>query len=168
MFGFYSGLAYSAPILSGLLADRALGRRRTVILGGLFMAAGHFMMAFESLFLLALAALIIGVGAFEPNISVRSASSMRRTTSAALALTRSSVSAACLCVAIANLLMAGAAFGAAPGEKASGWWLVGYFGSVTVGELFLAPVGLALITATAPARLRAMMMGVWFGDHPAR
>src|SRR5690242_20671497 len=36
LFGFYTGLAYSAPILGGFIADRALGRRRTVIIGGLF------------------------------------------------------------------------------------------------------------------------------------
>src|SRR5215471_13818855 len=35
LFGLYSGLAYSAPVLGGLLADRLLGRRRTVIIGGL-------------------------------------------------------------------------------------------------------------------------------------
>jgi POT family proton-dependent oligopeptide transporter len=33
---------------------------------------------------------------------------------------------------------------------------------VTIGELFLAPVGLALISKVAPLRIRAMMMGVWF------
>ena len=42
-----------------------------MIIGGLFMAAGHFMMAFEQLFLFALAALIVGVGAFKPNISIQ-------------------------------------------------------------------------------------------------
>src|SRR5437879_4495438 len=37
LFGFYTGLAYSMPILGGLLADRVLGRRRTVIVGGVCM-----------------------------------------------------------------------------------------------------------------------------------
>jgi POT family proton-dependent oligopeptide transporter len=69
---------------------------------------------------------------------------------------------ACLCVALANLLMAVAASIIGPGDKAAPWWLVGYFAVVTVGELFLAPVGLALIAAAAPVRMRAMMMGVWF------
>src|ERR1700747_2522929 len=44
LFGFYTGLAYFMPILGGLVADRLLGRRRTVIIGGLLMALGHFMM----------------------------------------------------------------------------------------------------------------------------
>jgi len=71
LFGFYTGLAYFTPILGGLVADRLLGRHRTIVIGGLFMAAGHFMMAFEALFLLALLMLIIGIGAFKPNISTQ-------------------------------------------------------------------------------------------------
>ncbi len=55
LFGFYTGLAYFTPILGGLIADRLLGQRRTVIIGGVLMAIGHFMMAFEALFLFALA-----------------------------------------------------------------------------------------------------------------
>jgi len=53
------------------LADRVLGQRRTVILGASLMAAGHFMMAVEPLLLFALAALILGNGAFKPNISTQ-------------------------------------------------------------------------------------------------
>src|SRR6478735_5153201 len=54
IFGFYTGLAYFMPVLGGLIADRLLGQRRTVIIGGVLMAIGHFMMAFETLFLGAL------------------------------------------------------------------------------------------------------------------
>ena len=57
IYGFYSGLVYLTPILGGLLADRVLGQRRTVILGAALMAAGHFAMAFEQLFLFALVAI---------------------------------------------------------------------------------------------------------------
>jgi POT family proton-dependent oligopeptide transporter len=71
IFGFYTGLAYCAPILGGLLADRMLGQRRTVVIGGVLMAIGHFMMAFERLFLIALLMLILGIGAFKPNISTQ-------------------------------------------------------------------------------------------------
>jgi len=71
LFGFYTGFAYFAPILGGLIADRLVGRRRTVIVGGVLMAIGHFMMAFEALFLFALLALILGIGAFKPNISAQ-------------------------------------------------------------------------------------------------
>jgi POT family proton-dependent oligopeptide transporter len=71
LFGFYTGLAYFAPVLGGLIADRLLGQRRTVVIGGVLMAIGHFMMAFETLFLAALAMLILGIGAFKPNISTQ-------------------------------------------------------------------------------------------------
>lgn len=71
IYGFYTGLVYLTPILGGLLADRVLGQRRTVILGATLMAVGHFMMAFEHLFLFALGILILGNGAFKPNISTQ-------------------------------------------------------------------------------------------------
>ena len=55
IYGFYTGLVYLTPMFGGLLADRLLGQRRTVILGAALMAIGHFMMAFEHLFCFALA-----------------------------------------------------------------------------------------------------------------
>jgi proton-dependent oligopeptide transporter, POT family len=71
IYGFYTGLVYLTPIFGGLLADRVLGQRRTVILGAALMAIGHFLMAFEHLFLLALLFLIFGSGCFKPNISTQ-------------------------------------------------------------------------------------------------
>jgi proton-dependent oligopeptide transporter, POT family len=69
IYGFYTGFVYLTPVIGGLIADRVLGHRRTVIIGALLMAAGHFMMAFEPLFLFALTFLILGNGAFKPNMS---------------------------------------------------------------------------------------------------
>jgi proton-dependent oligopeptide transporter, POT family len=319
LFGFYTGLAYFTPILGGLIADRVLGQRRTVIVGGVLMAIGHFMMAFEALFLPALLALILGIGAFKPNISVQvgalyppgdhrrdraysifyvginigafaaplvcgtlavhygwhygfGAAGLGMLVSLAIYLygTRdlpadelprardavgetkpldrdqrravlaligicalvtffwaaydqqgntivlwaedftdrsidlafwqgeipspwflalnplmifvltplivrrwarqgargteaapvSKMAFGCLCVALANLVMVAAA--SAAGGKASPLWLVGYFALATIGELHLAPVGLALISRLAPARMLSLMMGVWF------
>jgi POT family proton-dependent oligopeptide transporter len=71
IWGLYTGLVYFTPILGGLLADRVLGQRRTVIVGASLMAIGHFMMAVEPLFLLALLFLILGNGCFKPNISTQ-------------------------------------------------------------------------------------------------
>src|ERR1700730_13328457 len=71
IYGFYTGLVYLTPIFGGLLADRVLGQRRTVILGASLMALGHFMMAFEPLLLFALVTLILGNGAFKPNMSTQ-------------------------------------------------------------------------------------------------
>src|ERR1700692_1944675 len=71
IWGLYTGLVYFTAILGGLLADRVIGQRRTVIIGAILMAIGHFMMAVEQLFLFALLALILGNGAFKPNISTQ-------------------------------------------------------------------------------------------------
>ena len=68
---------------------------------------------------------------------------------------------ACFCVTAAYLVMAaGAAI--SRGGKASPIWLVGYFALITIGELYLSPIGLALMSRSAPVRLRSMMMGLWF------
>lgn len=69
IFGDYASLVYLTPILGGLLADRWLGRRATLIAGGAVMSLGHFLMAFEGTFLLALVTLIVGVGLFKGNIA---------------------------------------------------------------------------------------------------
>ena len=71
IWGFYTALVYLTPVFGGLLADRVLGQRRTVVIGAILMAIGHFMMAVEQLFLFALLALILGNGAFKPNISTQ-------------------------------------------------------------------------------------------------
>jgi len=71
VYGWYTGLVYLTPLLGGILADRVLGQRKTVILGGILMAIGHFVMAFDQMFFLALFLLIIGNGAFKPNISTQ-------------------------------------------------------------------------------------------------
>ncbi len=69
IFGTYAASVYLTPILGGLLADRVLGKKRAVLIGGLSMAAGHFLMAFEVSFLIALLCLIIGSGLMKGNIA---------------------------------------------------------------------------------------------------
>ena len=71
VYGAYTALVYLTPFFGGMLADRLLGARRAVILGGLLMAAGHLMMTVENdlAFFAALALLICGNGFFKPNIS---------------------------------------------------------------------------------------------------
>jgi POT family proton-dependent oligopeptide transporter len=319
IWGFYIGLVYFTPIFGGLLADRVLGQRRTVIIGAILMAIGHFMMAVEQLFLLALFALILGNGAFKPNISTqvgglyapgdhrrdraysifyvginvgaflaplvcgtlgekagwhygfaaagvgmciglaiylyalrllppdelqkaRAAHGEKkplereewRAIIALLVLfvpntlfwatyeqignttvlwadanadravglfglgaqipttwflafnpfmifaftpfvvalwarqaargtepsTITKMAIGCFGVTAANLIMVVAAFHA-DGDKASWLWLLGYFVVITLGELYLSPVGLSLVTKVAPARILSMMMGVW-------
>lgn len=68
IYGTYTAMAYFTPIVGGVIADRWLGKRRAVILGGSIMALGHFLMAFEPLFYLALATIALGNGLFLPSL----------------------------------------------------------------------------------------------------
>ena len=71
IYGAYTALVYMTPYFGGMLADKLLGRKRAVVLGGLLMAAGHLLMTVEqsTAFFVALALLIAGNGFFKPNIS---------------------------------------------------------------------------------------------------
>ncbi len=71
IFGFYTGFVYFTPIIGGFVADRWLGARRTVLIGAAVMSAGHFLMAFERSFLLAILLLILGTGCLKGNISAQ-------------------------------------------------------------------------------------------------
>ena len=87
LIGAYGGLVYAIPVIGGLLADRYLGMRKSVVLGGVLLCLGHFGMAFEgeqarmvegvvqrdegalAVFYLSLSLIIMGVGFLKPNIS---------------------------------------------------------------------------------------------------
>src|SRR5690348_193587 len=71
IFGTYTALVYATPILGGIIADKWLGRDMTLIVGGILMAIGHFLMAIQSAFIFALLALVLGVGAFKGNIATQ-------------------------------------------------------------------------------------------------
>jgi proton-dependent oligopeptide transporter, POT family len=70
-FGFYAGLVYLTPLIGGLLADRWLGARKTVMIGIALMTAGHAAMVFDQSFLLALLLLILGSGCLKGNIAAQ-------------------------------------------------------------------------------------------------
>ncbi len=319
IYGLYTGLVYLTPLFGGMLADRVLGQHRTILLGAALMAIGHFMMAFEPLFLFALTMLILGNGAFKPNMSAQVGSlyapgdrrrdraysifyvginlgaffaplvcgtlgeelgwhygftaagvgmtialaiylyampalppdelhrakaagiekkpldrNERRGILALIALfvpttlfwatyeqqgntivlwaddytdrtinlifwhgqipitwfqafnpflifvftpfvialwawqakrgrepsTVTKMSIGCFGVTLANLIMVAAAWQAA-GDEASWLWLLGYFVVITIGELYLSPIGLSLVSKVAPARMVSMLMGLW-------
>jgi POT family proton-dependent oligopeptide transporter len=319
IYGLYTGLVYLTPVFGGMLADRVLGQHRTILLGAAMMAIGHFMMAFEPLFLIALTMLILGNGAFKPNMSAQVGGlyahgdprrdraysifyvginlgaflaplvcgtlgeelgwhygftaagvgmtialaiylyamptlppdelhkamaagienkpldrNERRRILALIALfvptslfwatyeqqgntivlwaddytdrtinlilwhgeipitwfqafnpflifvftpfivalwawqakrgrepsTVTKMSIGCLGVTLANLIMVAAAWQAA-GDEASWLWLLGYFVVITLGELYLSPIGLSLVSKVAPARMVSMLMGLW-------
>lgn len=71
VYGSYVALVYASPVLGGLISDKFLGSRKSIFLGAILMAIGHFAMAFEEqvMFFTALGFLIIGNGFFKPNIS---------------------------------------------------------------------------------------------------
>jgi len=324
IYGLYTALVYFTPFFGGILADRYLGQHRTIVIGASLMAVGHFMMAFEPLFLFALIALILGNGCFKPNMSAqvgtlynpgdprrdraysifyvginlgaffaplvcgtlgeevgwhygfgaagvgmtaglliylyalnsyalppdefhRSKSTgeyrgpldriERRAVVSILLLflpttlfwatyeqqgntialwaddhtdrtinliiwhgeipvtwfqafnpfmifaftpfvvalwarqarrgsepsTINKMALGCFGVALANLIMCGAAWQAGGAPDASWLWLFAYFVVITIGELYLSPVGLSLVSKAAPARMVSMMMGVWLG-----
>jgi proton-dependent oligopeptide transporter, POT family len=321
IYGLYTAFVYLTPFFGGMLADRVLGQRITVIIGAVLMAIGHFMMAFEPLFLFALLMLILGNGAFKPNISTQVGSlyapgDARRDRAYSIFYVGINVGAAlapyvcgtlgenvawhwgfgaagvgmlialaiyvpamhllppdemhrlkaeglahkplegrdwraiialiilflpttlfwatyeqqgntialwadtytdrtvdlivwhfdipvtwfqsfnpimifaftpfvvglwarqaargtepstvvkmalgCFMVAVSYLIMAGAAW-SANGDSASWLWLLAYFVVITLGELYLSPIGLSLVSKVAPARLLSMMMGMWLG-----
>jgi POT family proton-dependent oligopeptide transporter len=87
LIGAYGGLVYAVPVIGGLLADRYLGTRKAVVLGGVLLCFGHFGLAYEGtaarlvdgvavrdaralqVFYLSLALIVVGVGFLKPNIS---------------------------------------------------------------------------------------------------
>ncbi|NMO20800.1 peptide MFS transporter [Pyxidicoccus fallax] len=71
LYGTYTGLVYLTPIVGGFIADRYIGQRKAVVLGGTLMMIGHLLLALPTvaMFYAGLGFLIIGNGFFKPNIS---------------------------------------------------------------------------------------------------
>jgi proton-dependent oligopeptide transporter, POT family len=71
LYGAYTGAVYLTPMIGGYLADRFIGTRRSLVLGGIIIAIGHFLLAVEgmSFFYAGLIAVVIGTGFFKPNVS---------------------------------------------------------------------------------------------------
>ncbi len=71
VYSSYGSLVYASPLIGGRVADQLLGYRKSIVLGGVFMAIGHFVLAIENniAFFVALAFIIVGNGFFKPNIS---------------------------------------------------------------------------------------------------
>jgi proton-dependent oligopeptide transporter, POT family len=71
IYGTYTGSVWAVAIIGGVIADRGLGQYRSVLLGGIIIAAGHFTLAFKALpfFYTGLALIVIGTGLLKPNVS---------------------------------------------------------------------------------------------------
>jgi POT family proton-dependent oligopeptide transporter len=70
-FGLYAGFVYFTPLFGGLIADRWLGAKKTVMIGILLMTAGHFAMVFDASFLIALLLLVLGSGCLKGNVAAQ-------------------------------------------------------------------------------------------------
>jgi POT family proton-dependent oligopeptide transporter len=72
LYGWYTSLVYLTPVLGGLLADRYLGTHRSLVLGGVIIALGHFTLALQTMstFYIGLLLIIVGTGFFKPCASV--------------------------------------------------------------------------------------------------
>ncbi|HJR07895.1 MAG TPA: peptide MFS transporter [Pyrinomonadaceae bacterium] len=71
VYSWYLAFVYLSPLVGGFIADRGLGYRRSVMIGGFFFMAGHLLLAFPSVAAVyaALTCLVIGNGFFKPNVS---------------------------------------------------------------------------------------------------
>jgi POT family proton-dependent oligopeptide transporter len=77
--------------------------------------------------------------------------------------TPSKIAFGLLISALSVLVMVGAVKAGGNGaEKVSIWWLAASYGVVTIGELFLSPMGLSLVSKLSPVRITSLMMGGWF------
>jgi len=71
LYGWYTMMVYVMSVPGGLLADRLLGQKKTVMLGGFLLVIGHFVLAFDEIwaFYTGIVLIVLGVGALKPNIS---------------------------------------------------------------------------------------------------
>ena len=71
LYGTFIALVFLTPFLGGLLADRYLGYKKSIVIGGILMGMGYCMMGIHSLPMLytAMTFVILGNGFFKPNIS---------------------------------------------------------------------------------------------------
>ena len=82
LYGWYTGLAYLFPILGGIIADKLIGTHRSMLVGGLLIAAGHIVLGISgmgdmgstafgmSVFITGLSLIVLGTGHFKPSVSV--------------------------------------------------------------------------------------------------
>jgi POT family proton-dependent oligopeptide transporter len=65
--------------------------------------------------------------------------------------------------ALSCLVMVAAVYSSENGAvKTSAWWFISSYAVITIGELFLSPMGLSMVSKLSPPRLTALMMGGWF------
>ncbi|TXH06392.1 MAG: MFS transporter [Nevskiaceae bacterium] len=181
LIGAYGGLVYATPVIGGLLADRYLGMRKSVIFGGVLLCLGHFGMAFEGhqatlvngvvqqdtaalkVFYLSLSLIILGVGFLKPNIStivgkLYPDNDPRRDSGFSIYYAGINLGAL-----LASLIAAwlGETFGWRFGFGAAGVGMLGGLLTFTLGQKHL----LGHTEAKDPALLRARLLGPLTREH---
>ena len=144
IFGDYTSLVYLTPIIGGIIADRFIGRRAALIAGGIIMSLGHFMMAFEHLFVFALLALIVGVGLFKGNIASQVGALYKETD------LRRAMAFQIFYIAINVSVIVAPLISGTLGEKVGWHWGFGCAGVVMVGGLLLFLAGQKYLPDNAP------------------
>jgi POT family proton-dependent oligopeptide transporter len=71
IYGLYTAVVYLTPFFGGILADRFIGQRKSVLLGGVIMAIGEFMLTRDTLFFPGLVTLTVGCGCLKSNVSTQ-------------------------------------------------------------------------------------------------
>jgi POT family proton-dependent oligopeptide transporter len=73
LYGNYTMLVFLTPLIGGYLADRVIGTSRSLVIGGIIIAAGHFTLALqgEPAFYVGLGLIIVGTGFFKSNVSTQ-------------------------------------------------------------------------------------------------
>jgi len=73
LYGNYTMLVFLTPLIGGYLADQFIGTRRSLVIGGIIIAAGHFTLALqgEAAFYIGLGLIIVGTGFFKANVSTQ-------------------------------------------------------------------------------------------------
>jgi POT family proton-dependent oligopeptide transporter len=97
---------------------------------------------------------ILGLTPFVAGLWARQARTGREPTTA------SKMAIGCVVLGLSFVFMLLPVASLGPTMKVSSWWLVAFYAIYTVGELYVSPIGLALVTKVAPARIVSMMMGV--------
>ena len=71
IYGLYTFSVYAVALPGGWIADRLIGQRRAVFIGGVIIAAGHFTLAIPTIatFYLGLTLIVLGTGLLKPNVS---------------------------------------------------------------------------------------------------
>jgi POT family proton-dependent oligopeptide transporter len=160
IFGDYTSLVYLTPIIGGIIADRVIGRRAALIAGGAIMALGHFLMAFEHMFVFALISLIVGVGLFKGNIASQVGALYKETD------LRRAMAFQIFYIAINVSVIIAPLVSGKLGEKVGWLWGFGCAGVVMVGGFLLFLAGQRYLPDNAPPKKGEPREKMGPGDWP--